>query len=98
MSDRIPTFEEMVARREEVALLDFTQWFCEMYAPIDDHERSRFEADLMTLVHRVYAEAQAPLIKQMSAAMALGSPLISKMLVEAEGVKDEVRRARRQKE
>ena len=37
--------------------------------------------NLFTLVHRIYAEAQAPLVKQMSAAMALSSPFIEKMLV-----------------
>jgi hypothetical protein len=66
-----PTLDEMIARREEVAFHDFVEWFFKSYAPKDPYEASRFHADLLSLINRLYTIAQAPLLKQMSAALAL---------------------------
>lgn len=71
MPDPIPTFEEMQARREEVSLHDWFGWFFRTYAPEDPEMRWRFESDLTPLFRRIYTDAQAPFIKQISTAMAL---------------------------
>jgi hypothetical protein len=65
------TPDEMIAKREEVALHDFVEEFFRRYAPKDIYEASRFHADLLSLVNHLYTIAQAPLVKQMSAVLAL---------------------------
>jgi hypothetical protein len=97
-SDRIPTFDEMIARRDESIAHNFAEWFFKTWAPAHDIDKARFHADLFTLVYRIYAEAQAPLIKQMSAAMSLslaGSPML--LMKEAEAIKATVRLKTREK-
>lgn len=70
------SFAQMQARAEEADLHDWIEWFCRTYAPEAPELRARWEADLAILVHRICHAAQAPLIKQMSAALSLQTQTI----------------------
>lgn len=74
-AEKIPTWEEMQQLREEIDLHRRLEWFFETYAPVEPEKRHRFNADFSMLVRQIYQDAQAPLIKQMSAALALVPPL-----------------------
>lgn len=47
------------------------EWFIRNYAPRDKYEEREFTTDLYILLDQARAIAQAPMISQMSAAMAL---------------------------
>jgi uncharacterized protein (DUF2267 family) len=70
MTKTIDTEQQQDAYEENV-LGGTIRQFIRRWSPRDHEIRCDFEAELHMLIRRIYQDAQAPLVKQMSAALAL---------------------------